>query len=218
MRSAMTVVAFMAACAVVAGPGAQPASARAAVNVSGSWELNRELSSPPGGMPGGDGGGERRGGGRGGPGGGGGRGGFGGGFGRGGGGRGGGPPGGGERPSKDDMEARSALMGEVMELPVRFTIIQDGDKVILTEPDGVVRTYLVNGKPEKHALTNGTIETKAVWNGASLDMLITVGRATFLRSFTVRDDPRRLEVATGPERAPKDGRRLHVYDEAGSQH
>ena len=37
---------------------------------------------------------------------------------------------------------------------------------------------------------------------------------TVQRTFTLRADPRRLEVATGFERAPKDARRLHVYDEA----
>ncbi|MCC6990524.1 MAG: hypothetical protein IT181_16070 [Acidobacteria bacterium] len=205
---------------VVSVPGAPVA--RAAAGLSGAWELNRDLSSPPGGLPGGGDGGGRGDGGRRGPGGGG-RGPGGGGVGGGGfgGGRGGprGPGGrpGGERPSKEDMDANRALLGEVMDLPSRVTIIQDGAKVIVTEPDGVVRTYLVNGKAEKHQLTNGTIETKSSWDGPSLVMQITIGRAKIERTFTVRDDPRRLEVATGFDRGPKDARRLHVYDEALSQ-
>lgn len=36
-----------------------------------------------------------------------------------------------------------------MELPARFTLIQEGDKLIVTEPDGVMRTDVVNGKTEK---------------------------------------------------------------------
>lgn len=111
------------------------------------------------------------------------------------------------------MEAGRALLAEVMELPARFTLIQDGEKLIVTEPDGVVRTYLVNGKAEKHQLTNGTIETKTSWDGPSLVMRIAAGeRMTVERAFTIRENPRRLEVATGFERAPKDARRLHVYD------
>ncbi len=113
------------------------------------------------------------------------------------------------------MEAGRALLAEVMELPARFTLIQEGEKLIVTEPDGVVRTYLVNGKAEKHQLTNGTIETKTSWDGPSLVMQMAVGeRMTVQRAFTIREDPRRLEIATGFERAPKDARRLHVYDPA----
>ena len=226
MRRTVGVMTAWAACAVVAWMAPGPLVARAAVDLSGAWELNRDLSSPPGGTPGG--GDDRdgpRAGGRRGPGGGGGRGpggggGFGGGMGRGGrsGGPGGGPSGG-ERPSKEQMEAGRALMAEVMELPARFTVIQDGAKLILTEPDGVVRTYLVNGKAEKHQLTNGTIETMTAWRGPALVMAIAVDkRAKVERVFTLRDDPRRLEVATGLERAPKDARRLFVYDEALVRH
>ncbi len=217
--TALVLSAAVVAAVVAIASGA--VSARAPIDVSGVWELNRDLSSPPGGMPtGGDqsgrggrgpGGGGGRGPGAGGPG----RGGFGGGAGggaRGGGSRGGGP-GGGERPSKEQMEAGRALLAEVMELPARFTLIQDGEKLIVTEPDGVVRTYLVNGKAEKHQLTNGTIETKTSWDGPSLVMRIAAGeRMTVERAFTIRENPRRLEVATGFERAPKDARRLHVYD------
>ena len=108
-------------------------------------------------------------------------------------------------------------MGEVMELPARLTIIQDGEKLILTEPDGVVRTYLVNGKVEKHQLTSGTVDTKTSWDGPSLTMQIAVGRMKLTRTFTMHDNPRRLEIATAFERAPKDARRLHVYDEALAQ-
>lgn len=226
MRSAVGVVTACAACVVVLGLAAGRVAAREPASLAGSWELNRDLSSPAGGMPGGREGGPGGRGGRG-PGSGGGRGpgggGFGGGFGgggRGGGGgpRGGGPPGG-ERPSAEQMEATLALMRDVLELPVRFAIIQEGEKVIFTEPDGVVRTYVANGKAEKHQLTNGTVETKTTWEGPTLRMHIAVGeRAKVERTFTRRDDPRRLEVATGFDRTPKNQRRLHVYDEAPSQY
>lgn len=207
--------------AASAGPRAAtaPAAGTEGTDLSGAWELNRDLSSAPGGgwagPDGGGRGGRPHGGGGRGAGGGGGRGGFGGGFGGRGGPGGGGRPEG-ERPSREDTEARRALMQEILELPARFTIAQDGEKVVFIEPDGVVRTYLANGKSERHQLTNGTIETTTSWSGATLQMRIAVGaRGVVLRTFERRDDPRRLEVATGPEHGAKDARRMTVYDDAG---
>lgn len=200
------------------------AGAHAPVTLTGAWELNRDASSVGGLAPpdgGGPGGGRGRGGrgGPGGPGGGppGGGGGFGGGFGggRGGGrgGAGGGPPR--ERPSKEDMEARRALMDEVMQPPVRITIAQEGDRISFIEPDGVVRTYVVNGKAEKHAMTNGTVDTRSTWDGAGVRMEISVDRMTLVRTYEIAgDDPRRLRVTTAFARAPKDAARVAVYDEA----
>ena len=113
------------------------------------------------------------------------------------------------------MEARRALVQEVLTLPARMTITQDGDKVVVIEPDGVVRTYVVNGAAEKHQLTNGTIETKAKWQGTTLRMEIVVGaRMKLVRTFEVRDDPRRLEVTTAFEGSDKDQGQRTVYDEA----
>jgi hypothetical protein len=116
------------------------------------------------------------------------------------------------------MEQQRALLQEVMELPARLTITQDGDRVIFVEPDGVARTYVANGKTEKHQLTSGTIETKSSWDGGSLRMEMTVGgRGKLVRMFAVREDPRRLEVSTGFDGAPKDSQRLTVYDEMRPQ-
>ena len=195
-------------------------SARQAPDLGGAWVLNRDLGTAPGSEPGpGPGGREGRGrgpgggapgGGRGGPGGGGGFGGFGG---RGGG-R-GGPGGGGPRGTREDMETRRALMDEVMRLPPRFTLAQEGDKVVIIEPDGVVRTYLVNGRKEKHQLTNGTIETTSSWDKATLKMDIVVGeRLTLVRTFALTPDPRRLQVTTVFDGGPKDRAMVEVFDEA----
>lgn len=191
--------------------------ARAQADLAGAWVLNADLSregtgaAPPdtGGrrVPGGRGRGGPGGGGQG-PGGGFGGGGFGGGR----PGRDGGPA---ERPSAEEVEARRALMQEIMTLPRRLTIAQDGDKVSFIETDGVLRTYVANGKNEKHALTNGTIETKSSWDGARLTMEIRLGeRVTLVRTFALRADPRRLEVTTSFDRAPKDASQVTVYDEA----
>jgi hypothetical protein len=125
--------------------------------------------------------------------------------------RGGGPA----RPSAEDMEQQRALLQDVMTLPARLTIAQDADKVTFIEPDGVSRSYLVNGKTEKHQLTHGTIETRSSWDDGALKMEIAVGGQTrVVRRFAVRAGPRRLEVATTFDGAPRDTQRLTVYEEA----
>jgi hypothetical protein len=184
--------------------------------LSGAWSMNKSLGTAPGsvGMPDDDG--EMRGAGRrggGGPGGGPGGGGM---------GRGGGFPGGGgggmrgrsdDGRRREDMAARRELMQELMQLPARVTIAQDGDKVTFIEPDGVVRSYLANDKVEKHQLQNGTIETKTRWDTDALVMELKAnGGATITRRFAVRGDPRQLEVTTTMDRGPKDAKRIAVYD------
>jgi hypothetical protein len=184
--------------------------------LSGTWTIDKAASSAPGsgGMP--DGGGMRSRG----PGGGrgmGGGGGMGGGMGRGGGGMGGRPggPGGPGGMSQEEMAARRALLQEALQMPQKFTLAQDGDKLIFIEPDGVVRTYVANGKDEKHQLTNGTIETKSRWKDDALVMEIKASdRAKFTRTFTVTKSPRRLEVTTTFDGGPKDAKRVTVYDSA----
>ena len=64
------------------------------------------------------------------------------------------------------MERRRALMDEVMQLPPRFTVAQKDDTISFIEPDGVVRSYVANGKSEKHQLTNGVVETKTAWRAS----------------------------------------------------
>jgi hypothetical protein len=138
-------------------------------------------------------------------------GGMGGGGGRGGPGGGGGS--GGTQRRGEDMAARRALMEELMALPPKFTIAQDGDKVVFIEPDGVVRTFVANDKAEKHQLQNGTIETKARWDGNALEMELKPSDGlTITRRYEVRGTPRQLEVTTTASRGPKNAKRITVYD------
>ena len=194
--------------------------------ISGAWSIDKTRSTAPGsvGMPdeGPGGGGHRRGGGGGGGyggghGGGGGRGG-GGGYGGMGGGGGRGGPGGGH--SEEERAARRALIEELIAVPPKFTIAQDGDKVIFIEPDGVVRTYVANDKPEKHQLQNGTIETKSRWDANALEMeLKSPGGLTLTRRYEVRGTPRQLEITTTASRGDRNAKRVAVYqvtDDAGT--
>ena len=114
--------------------------------------------------------------------------------------------------SQEDIAARRALMQEALQMPPKFTLAQDGDKLIFIEPDGVVRTYVANGKDEKHQLTNGTIETRARWDKDALVMEIkATERAKFTRTFTVTGSPRRLAVTTMFD-GNKDMKRVTIYD------
>ena len=188
----------------------QPAAGRPIL--TGAWTVDKTLSTAPGSVAMPDDGDREAG-----PGGGRGPGGFGG---MGGGRRGGmgggaigGPGGGGTRRRDGDMAARRALVEELMALPATFTIAQDGDKVIFIEPDGVVRTYVANGKVEKHQLQNGTIETKSRWDGAALEMELEPSDGlTIVRRYEVRGTPRQLEVITTTNRGPKNAKRIAVYD------
>jgi len=124
-----------------------------------------------------------------------------------------GGPGGGMRRRDGDMAARRALMEEVMALPPKFTIAQDGDKVVFIEPDGVVRTYVADDKTEKHQLQNGTIETKARWDDGALEMELKPSDGlTIIRRYEVHGSPRQLEITTTANRGPKNAKRVAVYE------
>jgi hypothetical protein len=120
---------------------------------------------------------------------------------------------------REDMAARRALMEELMQLPPKFTIAQDGDKVVFIEPDGVVRSYVANDKTEKHQLQNGTIETKSKWEADALVMDLKADNGpTITRRYAVKGDPRRLEITTTFDGGPKDAKRLAVYETAEEPH
>jgi hypothetical protein len=211
---AIALAAVCVASAVALARSAQTSTGRPTERpiLTGEWSMNKSLGTAPGsgGMPddghddGPMGGRDRGGGGMGGP---------------GGGGRfpmrgggGSGPP---DRARRGgDMAARRALMVELMELPPKVTIAQDGDKVIFIEPDGVVRTYVANDRDEKHQLQNGTIETRSKWDDGALVMVLKVGSRApeITRRFTVKGDPRQLEVTTTFDGGPKNAKRIAVYE------
>ena len=216
---AVTLAAVCVAAAVALARSAQAPAERPIL--SGEWSVNRSLGTAPGsgGVPD-DGPGDRPMGGR--------RGGGGGGMGGPGGGGGGRFPmrgGGGSGPPdrarrEGDMAARRALLMELMELPPKVTIAQDGDKVIFIEPDGVVRTYVTDDKDEKHQLQNGTIETRSKWDDGALVMVLKVDKRgpEITRRFTITGDPRRLEVTTTFDGGRRDAKRIAVYEQSDAPH
>ena len=77
----------------------------------------------------------------------------------------------------------------------------------------------MNGRKEKHQLTNGTIETTSSWDKATLKMDIVVGeRMKLVRTFALTSDPRRLQVTTVFDEGPKDRAMVEVFDEGDAPH
>jgi hypothetical protein len=110
-----------------------------------------------------------------------------------------------------DRPISRALMEELLHSPVRLTIRQDGDRVVLVEPDGVAREYLANDKVERHQLVNATIETKARWDEDALVLELRASkRTTVVRRFEVRGG--QLEVTTRIDGGPKHAKRVAIYE------
>jgi hypothetical protein len=212
-------------------PAAPAAPSTEKPRLAGQWQLNKEASSLAsqssssgdssggnnngGGRSGGFGRGGGMGGGRGG-----------GGMGRGGGGMGGfGGGRGGGQPSEQDqekMKQRRALMQEVMESDPTFTIIEGDGSITFTHTDGRVMTYKIDGKKEKHQLTNGTIETKTKWDKDTQALVIEMDLGDGMKvthSYTVSGSPRQLadsiKIEGGRQRSGGQGPppRHQIYDE-----
>lgn len=143
---------------------AQRTAETAPPNLSGSWNLNADVSQVPprGGMEDGTRPTGRVGGGMGG----------GGGMGSGGGRPGGGGPGGGPMggASMDPERMRRAreTMRELMDAPVHLSIANDGDAIVIESPTGERERIVADGKKYAHALAAGDITNKAEWKDGVL--------------------------------------------------
>ncbi len=194
---------------------APPATTHA--ELTGTWTLNRDQSTPAGASrssESGREGGESRGGGMGG-----GMGGHhrgGGGMGGMGGGRGGEMgEGGGRNP--EQMAQQREVMQEILEPRPKFTIVAHDDKVTFAEPDGWTRTYEANGEQQKHQEMSGTIETKSRWNGPKLEIeMKTSNGMTVTRTYEISGSaPRQLIITTKMSGGRGDRQPIKwVYDEA----
>ena len=162
----------------------------APVRLNGVWDINKDLSTKPmatAGERGGEGD-------RGGSGGGGRSGGMGGG--RGGGMRGGG---GGGRGNADDMRKVRDLMQELGQSPSRLTIVSKSDAVNISDPEGVIRRFAVDGKTEKVAINGSPIEVKSKWDGEVLSQEFKVGSAKFIRAIETTVEGHQLVITVTPK-------------------
>ena len=84
-------------------------------------------------------------------------------------------------PSPDALTAEDRKkIGEVLHnaqfAPTKISITQTADAITFTQ-FGVVQTYSTTGKPERHVLDAGTVKRTATWEGPTLVIKYSVGRA-----------------------------------------
>lgn len=206
-RRTMMAAVLVAVLALVMSPGqplrAEPAPVAA---LAGVWQLNRDLSTPPGGGLAAGGDDQRNG--RGARGMGGGRGG------RFGGMRGG--RGGAGRVSEDDIARLREAMRELLQAPTRLTIVQHDAAVHFTDDEGRVRKFVADGRTEKHQLEAATLETRTEWKDGALRITWETGRGPkIVRTYRVvtTAGPQlvvdtRIEGGRAGDRPPV----KHVYD------
>ena len=190
------------------------------VDLTGRWQLNKDLSDKPP-QPGegaGDASGRRSGGGpRGGPGGGG----FpGGGMPAGGfpGGMGGGREGGGTRPNPEDMEQMRAAMRSVADAPAEMVVTRAGEEVVFTASgSGDVTRLRVNGQKRKTTAGGFQHDVKASYKDDSLVVESSFGPMTIVDTWRLGSEGRQLIRVTKMEggRGPAGNREVRrIYERA----
>lgn len=210
---AITALALVASASIHAATQDAPAAA-----ISGQWRLARPSAVEPGDgatpprepeSPEGREGGRRPGGG----------GGYGGGMrGRGGfgGGRGGEGIGGGGGASAEQMAKMRAVMREVGQPAAILNIVVSGDKVSFTTDQGVVRKFTANGRKEKIALGDVTVDCVTKWDRDTLTQEMKAGDMTITRTWQAVTDGQQLVVTTGGadgrEGRPGSPQRRFMYD------
>jgi hypothetical protein len=141
----------------------------------------------------------------------------------------GGSGGSGDQPDKEEMERIRDLIHETLAAPTRLAIEEDGAIVTFTDDEGHVRRFTSNGKPEKHQLSSGTVDTKTRWEADGLVIEIEIPHAMKLSrhyALSVAGEARELVVTTeitGGDREPggPGGKRAPlkaVYDPAVPEH
>lgn len=169
-------------------------------NLSGAWQLNRDLSEDAqrklqsmgdGGEHGGRGSGGSHGPDH---------------AGRGGGGH--GPDGHAGGRAQQDTRAQLEAQNLILNAPTRFVLTQDDQKVVLTEPDGRVRTLPTNNRKVK---VDGR-DLRAKWENNRLVSEISVGNAKVIETYERAPSAPQLIVTA---RVDMQGRRVsvrRVYD------
>jgi len=176
---------------LLAALGAPSTSPPPAVDLTGRWRMNPDLSDPMPAPPA-DRADARPGGGR--PGGGmGGRGGM-------GGGRGGGAmPGsrrGGDRPDPEQMARTRDAMRAVLEAPAEMIVTRHEDEVVFTSGTGEIIRVLVTGRKMKTTAGGAEHEVKAAYKAGTLTIERDFGRVKVLDTYRISADGRQLERVT----------------------
>jgi len=213
MRNGLVSTIVVAAALASAGPVRGLQNAPEAAALTGTWNLDSELTDRPEQIAAAvradlaEGGGEQR-------------------FtgfegGRGGRGRRGGPPpnsGQREQQSRQDQEQLDAITAPLRYPPTRLIIAQSGTAITLTDPQGTVRTLDTSGTRGKQTVGAATVDVTARFEGPQLVVQEDIGKGrTFTWTYSVLPATKqllvRVTIARGPgEPGPFEIK--HVYDRA----
>ncbi|MPZ18484.1 MAG: hypothetical protein GEV06_11305 [Luteitalea sp.] len=132
--------------------------------------------------------------------------------GRGGGGHGPGRHGGGRAEEEMGPEMKEAH-DLILNAPIHFVLTQDGQKVVLTEPDGHVRALPTNNRPVK--VDGRDVRTR--WESNRLVSETTVGNAKVIETYERSPSPPQLLVTVKIEMPRRDVSLRRVYDAVTEQ-
>jgi hypothetical protein len=156
-------------------------------DLSGQWQLNRDLSeNPQDKLPNGGGSGGHHAGG--------------------GGGQGGGHHGGGASGGEQHPEQALNLL---LNAPDRFLLTQDDQRVVITEPDGRSRTFRTNN----HKVKVDGHDVQARWDNNHLVKETAVGNAKVTETYERSPDAHQLIVTTKIDVSGEHVSVRRVYDE-----
>lgn len=90
-------------------------------------------------------------------------------------------------------------MEELGRSPVRLVIASKADSVSITDPDGVIRKFVTDGKTDKVAINGSTIDVKSKWDGEVLDQEFKAGSAKVSRTIETTIDGHQLVITVMPK-------------------
>lgn len=107
--------------------------------------------------------------------------------------------GGREGGNGEDMRKAREVMQEIGQSPIRLNIVSRPESVSISDPDGVVRKFAIDGKTEKVAINGSAIEVKSKWDGDVLSQEFKVGSAKFVRTVETTTDGHQLVITIKPK-------------------
>jgi len=107
--------------------------------------------------------------------------------------------GGGRGGPNDSMREVRALLRDLEQSAVRITIVSRPESVSVTDAEGVIRKFVINGKTDKVAINGNTIDVKSKWDGDVLNQEFKAGSITFIRTVETTIEGRQLLITITPK-------------------
>jgi len=118
------------------------------------------------------------------------------------------------------MKKTRALLDELMTATPRLSVFQrEEGRIVFVDADGHTRTFMTNGKKERHQLQSGTVDTSTKWDGVTLVQQSTLGGGVKVTQTFAIDDAQRLVISTTLDDSPMGKLPSHkrVYDPEGDR-